>query len=91
VTPGAVLPARELLGDLLLALGRPAEAARAYQQALRQTPGRARSIFGLAMAAQQADDPATARTAYRQYLKLMAHGDGDRPELTIARSALASR
>ncbi len=91
VTPGAVLPARELLGDLLLALGRPAEAARAYQQALRQTPGRARSIFGLAMAAQQAGDPATARTAYRQYLKLMAHGDGDRPELTIARSALASR
>ena len=91
VTPGAVLPARELLGDLLLALGRPTEAARAYQQALRQTPGRARSIFGLAKAAQQADDSAAARRAYRQYLKLMAHGDGDRPELAVARSALASR
>ena len=91
VTPGAVLPGRELLGDLLLALDRPTEAARAYRQALRQAPGRARSIFGMAKAEQQADDSAAARTAYRQYLELMAHGDGDRPELAVARSALASR
>jgi len=91
VTPGAVLPARELLGDLLLALNRPIEAARAYEQTLRQTPGRVRSIFGLGKASQQADDLATARRAYQQYLKLMAHADGDRPERAIARSALASK
>jgi tetratricopeptide (TPR) repeat protein len=91
VTPGAVLPARELLGDLLLALNRPTEAARAYEQALRQTPGRARSIFGLGKAAQEAGDSATAQTAYKQYLELLAHGDSDRPEIAIARSALASR
>jgi tetratricopeptide repeat protein len=91
VTPGAVLPARELFGDLLLELGRSTEAARAYEQALRQAPGRARSIFGLARAAQQADDPARARMAYRQYLELMAHADGDRPEVAIARSAVPTR
>jgi hypothetical protein len=91
VTPGAVLPARELLGDLLLTLHRPAQAAQTYQQSLRQTPGRARSIFGLGQAARQADDSTTARMAYRQYLKLMGQGDGERPELAMARSALASR
>ena len=91
VTPGSVLPARELLGDLLLELGRPAEAAHAYEQALRLTPGRARSVFGLAKAAEQADDPTTARKAYRQYLELMARGNGDRPEVAMARSSLASK
>lgn len=91
VTPGAILPARELLGDLLLALGRPIEAARAYKEALRQTPGRARSLYGLGQAAQQAHDSATVRTAYQQYLELMANGDGDRPELTVVRSALGGK
>jgi len=91
VTPGAVLPARELLGDLLLELNRPADAARAYEASLRQAPGRARSLFGLAGAAEQAGDMATARAKYREFLDLMAKADGDRPELAIARKALASR
>src|SRR2546422_399559 len=91
VTPGAVLPARELLGDLLLELNRPADAARAYEAALRQAPGRARSLFGLARAAEQAGDITTARARYREFLDLMAKADGDRPELAVARKAIASR
>jgi tetratricopeptide (TPR) repeat protein len=47
VTPGAVLPARELLGDLLLALHRPAEAREAYEAALARQPGRARALAAL--------------------------------------------
>src|SRR3989441_2734486 len=90
-TPGAVLPARELLGDLLLQLNRPADAARAYEAALRQAPGRARSLFGLARAAEQAGDMTTARARYREFLDLMAKADGDRPELAVARKAIASR
>src|SRR5256885_9804847 len=50
VTPGSLLPARELLGDLLLELGRPVEAAQAYAASLAQQPNRARSLFGLARA-----------------------------------------
>src|SRR3989454_2450675 len=46
VTPGARLPARELLADLLLELNRPADAARAYEASLRQAPGPARRLFG---------------------------------------------
>src|SRR5437867_3402760 len=91
VTPGALLPARELLGDLLLELNRPADAARAYEASLRQAPGRARSLFGLARAAEQAGDITTARARYRDFLELMAKADGDRPELAVARRAIASR
>jgi hypothetical protein len=50
VTPGPVLPARELYADLLLAIGRPDDAKRQYQAVLHRQPGRARSLAGLAMA-----------------------------------------
>ncbi len=47
VTPGAVLPARELYGDMLLAAGKVAEAGEAYRASLARQPGRARSLAGL--------------------------------------------
>jgi tetratricopeptide (TPR) repeat protein len=65
VTPGAVLPARELHGDLLLACGRPAEARAAYEASLQRQPGRARSIFGAARAADLAGDRRGALAHYR--------------------------
>src|SRR5436309_3198947 len=91
VTPSSLLPARELLGDLLLELGRPVEAAQAYAASLAQQPNRARSLFGLARASEQAGDLATARMRYREYLALMQQGDGTRAELEIARGALSGR
>ena len=48
VTPGAVRPARELYGDLLAEVGRPAEARAAYELALARQPGRARSVAAIA-------------------------------------------
>jgi tetratricopeptide (TPR) repeat protein len=47
VTPGAVLPARELYADMLLIAGKPGAAARAYRATLERQPGRARSLAGL--------------------------------------------
>lgn len=47
VTPGHVLPARELLGDLLLALGDKAGAKEAYLASLMTSPNRRRSLQGL--------------------------------------------
>ena len=91
VTPGSLLPARELLGDLLLELGRAGKAAQAYAASLAQQPHRARSLFGLARASEQAGDLATARTRYREYLALMRHSDGARAELEVARGALSAR
>src|SRR5881398_1928503 len=91
VTPGPVLPARELQGDLLLLAGRPAAAVRAYAATLALSPNRARSLFGLARAAELAGDMATALARYREFLSLMAKADGARPELAVARRAVASR
>ena len=91
VTPGPVLPARELYGDLLIAAGRYTEAANAYAMSLQNAPRRARSLFGLARAAELSGDLTLAQDRYRDYLKLMEHADGDRPELALARRALAAR
>jgi hypothetical protein len=85
VTPGELLPARELYGDMLLAVGRAADARTAYAQTLEREPGRARAIFGLARASEVAGDRAAARRSYQDFLTLMARADGDRPELVQAK------
>ena len=86
VTPAELLPARELQADMLLAAGRPAEARAAYLATLAREPGRARSTFGAARAAQLAGDRAAAAAGYRAYLRLMAKADGERPEIAAARA-----
>jgi len=54
VTPGAIRPARELLGDLFLELRQPKEALTAYQKALVAAPGRRNAMKGAAEAARLA-------------------------------------
>ena len=50
VTPGAVRPARELLGDLLMEMHQPKEALKAYRQVLSVAPGRRNALSGAAEA-----------------------------------------
>jgi len=88
VTPGEVLPARELAADMLLLLGRHADARSTYESVLKLEPRRARSIFGAARAAELAGQHAAAAERYREFLTLMAGADGDRRELTVARNAV---
>ena len=88
VTPGELLPARELYGDLLLAVGRYAEARAAYDATLRREPNRARSLFGSARAAELAGDRAGARTRYDEFLAQMKTADGDRVEIARARESV---
>jgi tetratricopeptide (TPR) repeat protein len=89
VTPAELLPARELEADMLLAVGRHEEARAAYQATLAREPGRARSTFGAARAAELAGDHPRATIGYRAYLELMEGGDGKRAELETARAYLA--
>lgn len=79
-------PMRELLGDLLLEVGQPAEALRAYEASLEAAPNRYRGFLGAARAAARAGDPARAREHYGRLLALTAEGDGARPELAEARN-----
>ena len=84
VTPGPILPARELLADLLMELDRPADALRAYETTLEQEPRRARSHFGAARAAEAAEDAEAADRHYAALLDLLAGADSTRPDLRAA-------
>jgi tetratricopeptide (TPR) repeat protein len=86
VTPAELLPARELEGDMLLAVGRYADARKAYRATLAREPGRARSTFGAARAGELAGDRVAAAAGYREFLQLMDEGDGRRAELAVARA-----
>ncbi len=67
VTPGEVLPATELLGDMLLELGDYEEALRAYERTLERSPNRANAVRGAAHAAEGAGD-AEAAGHYQELL-----------------------
>jgi tetratricopeptide (TPR) repeat protein len=89
VTPGGIVPTRELLGDLLLEVNQPAQALIAYEQTLSTDPNRFRSVYGAAKAADQTGDLPKARAYYQQLALLGAHADTERPELAEARVYLA--
>jgi tetratricopeptide (TPR) repeat protein len=90
VTPGALVPVREQLGELLLALGRPREALAAYEAALKIYPARFRGLNGAALAAEQAGDRKLARRYFDKLLKQAASADTQRAELKHARQYLAA-
>ena len=61
VTPGPIVPARELLAELLIELGQPAEALREIEASQQREPNRFRGYYGAARAAELAGDTAKAR------------------------------
>jgi tetratricopeptide (TPR) repeat protein len=91
VTPGAILPAREQLGDLLLETGQPAQALSSFETALREAPNRFNGLYGAARAAELAGDRKKAAGYYGQLVKLCERADGARPELEQAKVFLARK
>jgi tetratricopeptide (TPR) repeat protein len=89
ITPGPLLPARELEADLLMELGRPADALRSYDLTLAREPGRARALYGAARAAARAGNREVARSRFEALARLMAHADSTRNEPGEARAYLA--
>jgi len=87
--PYPIIPANELLGTVLMELHRPADAKERYLQTLKRTPGRAKAIYGIALAAQATGDKITAQQRYQQFLALWKNADTDRPEVTAAKEFLA--
>ena len=91
VTPGVILPARELLGEMLLESKQPTQALVAFEATLRAAPNRFNSLSGAAHAAELSGDREKAKTYYAKLLTLCDHADGDRPELKDARTTLAQK
>jgi tetratricopeptide (TPR) repeat protein len=88
-TPGALLPPRELLGDLLMELNRPAEALVEYERSLREAPRRFNSLYGAARAAELSGSPEKAKEYYGKLVE-MTVDESTRPEVEQARAFLAS-
>ncbi|MBA3527493.1 MAG: hypothetical protein H0T82_11340 [Sphingomonas sp.] len=93
VTPGAILPAREQLGELLLELGRPAEALHEFEASLKRAPRRLGGTYGAARAAKLLGDDVKAQEYYIAVVELTKNGEASRPEINEARAAakLAAR
>ena len=89
VTPGAILPAREQLGELLIELKQPAAALREFETSLRDTPERFNGLYGAARAASLASDQKKARSYYEKLLALTQQSDSPRPEIKEAKAFLA--
>jgi tetratricopeptide (TPR) repeat protein len=81
VSPGALVPAREQLGDLLLALGQPQEARLEFEAALKIYPNRFRGLYGAALAAERSHDREGARRYYAKLAAQTAQADDLRSEL----------
>jgi hypothetical protein len=89
VTPGHLLPVRELLADLLLETGAPAEAFKEYETVLKTAPRRFHATAGAARAAAAAGQAQKARAYAAQLLEIARNAEVSRPELSWARAYLA--
>ena len=88
VTPGALLPAREQLGELLLELKQPAAALKEFENALRNTPNRFNAIYGAARSAKSLGDRKRSMAYYRNLVEVCRLGDTVRPEINEAKEFL---
>jgi tetratricopeptide (TPR) repeat protein len=91
VTPGRLVPARELYGELLMAQKKPAQALQEFELSQQREPNRFRGYLGVARAAAAVGDDAKAARSYAKMTELAADGGAARPELAEARQFTARK
>ena len=91
VTPGRVVPARELLADMLMELKQPAAALKEFEQSQLREPNRLRGYAGAAAAADAAGERDKARQHYAKLVELTRDADTPLPEIARAKTFLAAR
>ena len=89
VTPGEVLPARELLADMLLQVKQYEKAFLAYEAVLQKSPNRFNSLYGAALTAEKSGNKQKAIFYYNQLLTITDAVNSNRPELVDTRKFLA--
>jgi hypothetical protein len=90
VTPGEVLPARELLADMLIQMNYNAKALEAYQSDLNRHPNRFNGLYGAGLSAEKSGDSGKASFYYRQLLATST-ANSPRFEIVDARLYLKKR
>lgn len=88
VTPGEILPADELLADMLLAMNKPEKALATYELNLKRRPNRFNGIYGAAIASKEAGKMEKANEYFKALLVLVEGSNSDRPEIQIAKAFL---
>jgi tetratricopeptide (TPR) repeat protein len=84
VTPGEIVPARELLGDLLMEAGETEKALQAYETDLKKLPNRMNGLAGAAAASLKLKDTKKANEYYRQMMAVTTPEECKRPECMAA-------
>ncbi len=88
VTPGEVIPARELLGDLYMELGLYKDAHKAYEEDLKRHAGRLNGLLGAGVAARKLGNEEDAKKYFQQIITAAQLSDMQRPALLEAKSFL---
>jgi hypothetical protein len=88
VTPGPILPAREVLATVLLKAGKPADALREFETVLAKEPNRYRALAGALQAAEGAGDMKKAALFAARIVEQTATADSPRPEIAQARRVI---
>jgi hypothetical protein len=91
VTPGPLLPAREVLAEVFLEAGNSDAALIQYEAVLAKEPNRYRATFGAARAAHLSGDAEKARVRFTQLVELAQSADTERDSLQEARRFLAQK
>ena len=86
ITPGDVLPAIEMLGDMFLEMDNPKAALAAYEENLKKHPNRFNGIYGAANAAKRTGNKEKATLYYNQLIALTNNSNSQRPEIEEAKS-----
>ena len=90
VTPGEVLPAGDLLGEMLLEAGRATEALAAFEAVLAASPNRLNTLYGAGFAAERAGNLVKAREYYAGLTQVASAGDPGISRVEHARAFLAN-
>ena len=89
VTPGPILPAREVLAVVLRKEAKPVDALRGFEAVLTKEPNRYRAFAGAMQAAERAGDTKKAAAVFAErVLELTSAADSPRPEIAQARRVL---
>ncbi|MNZ72892.1 Tetratricopeptide repeat protein [compost metagenome] len=91
VTPGNVVPSRELLGEMLLITNQPTQALAEFERSLKRDPQRLRGIYGAARAAEASGNHQAAADYYRKLLDITAKRDTERSELVQAKAFIEAQ
>ncbi len=81
VTPGEILPARELLADMLMEMGNPEKALAEYEAVLKTHPNRFNALYGAGLSAQKTSSKENAKMYYQQLLTVVNSTSSQRTEL----------